>query len=141
MKKVIWITILIFLILSFVLSTAITVVGCMSVAALEQIASDEGVSVTYVSQEALDSIAQQFGHRSAYGAYFHGSKQIYVSVSSPCPWWTLAHENGHHFAITYESDSSELRADEIAYELIITGRYNKCSKNATKQLSSNIFNY
>lgn len=85
-------------------------------------AEAEGVTVYTVPHDDLQKIDGTFAY-DLYGLYCPGDKVIYIDDDAICPVDVLAHEMGHHYAITYEDDRSESRAEEIAHELIFIGKY------------------
>lgn len=123
MKRAIPIIIVALFLLALALCTYI-IIRLVSVADdLTLCAHEESVTVYVVSSGAMGTMSDLYGLNSVYGLYFPDSKIIYVDKDAQCPFFSLAHEMGHHYAINYEGDRSERRADEIAYELILTGKY------------------
>ncbi len=118
-------------VIAFLLTLALAIcffmfVSCpIGTADILKLAEKEGVPVYVVSNEDLEPIAKQHGHETAFGVYFEASKEIYIDQDAIDLLYILAHEMGHHYAISYEGDHSEERADEIAYELIFTGQYHR----------------
>jgi hypothetical protein len=88
----------------------------------EQIAYDENVNVYYVPYSFMEDVSKTYNWEFVAGG-LHWGDSIYVCIDYADYFGILAHELGHHFAITYENDHSEQRACEIGRDLILTGEY------------------
>ncbi len=121
-------------IITFLLTLALAIcffilISCpIGTADILRLADKEGVSVYTVTDEDIKPIAKQHDLETAHGVYFEFTKQIYVSRDAIDQLYILAHEMGHHYAITYEGNHTEKRADEIAYELIFSGGYHNINQ-------------
>ncbi len=95
-------------------------------AAMEKIAQSEGVPVQYVSSEEMKRMQSEYGlNYKVAGLYvYEGSEErIFIDENYRNRYFVLAHELGHHFAVQFEHDKSQERADEIARELIRHHQY------------------
>ena len=100
--------ILAFMVLALVFCLGAIYNSLVSVAALENLAKDDGVEVHYVSTDTMKDAEEKYNFDGTpAGLYYSNTKTIYVDSNGYFDYAILAHELGHHYSVKQWNDHSE----------------------------------